>query len=672
MNAGLKLQLKAVFLSTIYCINYAYSSTKNETKTSEPAFPTSGRSSSLSHHHTTANLTSESSLTYSGAEERSTSTTTELIFSGVPKEEEGILVNKSYTSTITSFPGTPTPTPLNKMLNLTEKNGINRSVGTGRPSMTPFLNNGSDDNPTKVNNESAFRSTATRTNIRKVVDLTTNEVTRDTTTTSDLLTPTQESFPSTDQSRNDTSSTVRNAFEKHTFHNNVGSSTITYDYGDSTEVKTSTTTTYESSTVSESPSSGGHSSQDAEIRMRSVTDHGISSIVLRSIPKPTSSSDYSPEDVEAVQQRAYNIAFPVLIFIGSVANIICIVVLMRPRMRSVPVNKYFLALAWSDLVVCLMNIPIAVTTNGCDIRSYGEAVYFGHFGWSTIEVSQTVSFYTLLFLSYDRFLAVYFYQKFKQQNYAKILRQRYVITIIADIVIHLFYFFNVRIWCKDEMQVDHCESGRFLIEDSYRFNDHTVWREVYFIFHELIIRWIPGLLLVIFNASLVAAIAIGRLSNPTSSHRSKKRDEFRLTITLIGITCSFIICTFPNTIYSIWFAANIKEKCYGDHEVFRAVSNNLQLLEHVLHIVFLSMLNPSFRNELAHFLTCTPSPDSPNEALQSSRDLQMYQINRRSASHSPFPGRSPNHSPYTSKRISGSEVVVTTGLGSTLSPSARY
>ncbi|XP_066973094.1 uncharacterized protein [Macrobrachium rosenbergii] len=718
MNTALKLQWKTIFLSAIYCITYAHSSMKNETKITEPAFLISGRSLGSS-HHTTANLMSESPLTYDGAEERSTTefVSPQNVSSRVPTEE-GTLVDKSYTPTIPSFPSipgnplhvknaskiipliiasdnsngdvshktsvpsqfltSPSPTPLNKMLNITGKNDTNRSFRTVRPSMASFPN--VSDNPTKVNNETKFMSTTTRNDTRKVVNLTTSEASQGTTGTlplftSDLLTPTQEAFPSTVQSRNDISSTVRTAFENHPFHSNVGSSTVRYDRDGSTEVKRLTTfhftTTYKSTTVPESSlTSDGHSPQDREVGMRNMTDHGIS-IALSALPEPTASSDYPREYVRGVQHRAYTIAFPVLIFIGSVANIICIIVLMRPRMRSVPVNKYFLALAWSDLIVCLMNIPIAITTNGCDIRSYAAAVYYGHFGWSTIEVSQTISFYTLLFLSYDRFLAVYFYQKFKQQNYGKILRLRYVITVIADIVIHLFYFFNVRIWCKDERQLEHCESGLFLILDSYRFNYRTSWHTVYFLFHELIIRWIPGLLLVIFNASLVAAIAIGRLSNPVSSHRTKKRTEFRLTITLIGITCSFVVCTFPNTIYSIWFAAHIDEKCYGNHEVFRAVSNNLQLLEHVLHIAFLSMLNPSFRSELMNFLTCTPSPDSPNDAYQSSRDLHMYQINRRSG-HSPFPNRSPNHSPYLNKRISGSELDATTGHGNALTPRARY
>ncbi|XP_068233917.1 uncharacterized protein [Palaemon carinicauda] len=702
MNTCLKLLLKIILLFMVHCIAFAKSLVNNESNVRNPTLFTAN---SFIHHAST-------DLTRDFEDYVTENSTSAFIFppnhsSGVPKDLR-THSDKAFTTSLPNITDTPVKEQNESKFSSANANGVRNNhispittllkqifyttekfdieikhplteddvFGDNTLGDHGLQNKNSTTLSTEPLNVSTIyplfesasqnvpnKSTGTRTASRSPVTTSDGRILRGTTYASstesadksDLLSSTNDLFPSTnDNLANGVDTNRTNSASKNsTFHNRDVALTVSQGRGYST-VKTSyLTDAYEFTTVSKLPISDD---QNIQTRVRNMTDHGNSVALSVSTNHTSSYNVYPLEYVKQVQHIAYTIAFPVLICIGCIVNIICIIVFMRPRMRSVPVNKYFLALSLSDLIVCLMNIPIVITTNGCNIRSYGAAFYYGHFGWSMIEVWQTVNFYTLLFLSYDRFLAVYFYKYFKEQDSEKILRLRYVITIVADIIIHLFFFINVNIECKDDkMPIEHCTPENFRIYDSYRFNNDQAWHKLYFVLNELAIRWLPGLLLVIFNASLIVAIAMGRLSNPTSTHRTKRRTEFRLTITLIGITSSFIICTFPNTINSVWFSDNLDEKCYGKHEVFRAVSNNLQLLEHVLHIAFLSMLIPSFRSELISFLTCTSSPDSQNETDQSSRDLQMYQINRRSG-HSPFPNKSPSPSPYTHKRMSGSDV----------------
>lgn len=49
-------------------------------------------------------------------------------------------------------------------------------------------------------------------------------------------------------------------------------------------------------------------------------------------------------------------------------------------------HRYFLALAFSDLLVCIFHIPVITTITGCTFSSYGEAFYFTHFGWTMVGV----------------------------------------------------------------------------------------------------------------------------------------------------------------------------------------------------------------------------------------------------------------------------------------------
>ncbi|KAK7077088.1 hypothetical protein SK128_007498 [Halocaridina rubra] len=280
--------------------------------------------------------------------------------------------------------------------------------------------------------------------------------------------------------------------------------------------------------------------------------------------------------VQDVQYKVYSIVMPPIICLGVIANALCIVVLVKPKMRSIHVNK---------------------------------------------------------------FLAVWFYQHFKKVQTLRVICVRATAVVILDIIVHLFFFINAGIKCRESEVMEKCPRHMYIIEDSYRKNNTETWHTMFLVLHECLIRWIPGVLLFVFNVGLVIAITTNRLNSPASCLRKKKMNEFRVTLTSIAITGSFIVCTFPNTVFVVWFSENVENQCYGHHEVFRGVANILQLLEHVVHIVFLVMLNPSFRCELFCLLTCKSAPDIQSDDNQSSKNLQMYQIQRRSG-HSPFTSKS--------------------------------
>lgn len=114
-------------------------------------------------------------------------------------------------------------------------------------------------------------------------------------------------------------------------------------------------------------------------------------------------------------------------------------------------------------------------------------------------------------------------------------------------------------------------------------------------------RWIPSALLLGFNAGLVVGVAMGRLSFPSSSHPNAERNLVTITIC---ITLSYVFLTLPIVIYITAFASKLDDRCSGYHskEVLRAVGNCLQLLEHIIHVIFMAGLNSAFRKELKVFL----------------------------------------------------------------------
>ncbi|XP_064105362.1 uncharacterized protein LOC135214872 [Macrobrachium nipponense] len=290
---------------------------------------------------------------------------------------------------------------------------------------------------------------------------------------------------------------------------------------------------------------------------------------------------------------SYRIIYPLIIAIGVVSNAICIMILKKPKMRLVLANRYFLVLVLIDLMACVMSIPVATSVIGCSINSCDEAFYFGRFCWSFLEFLQPLSFYTLLFLSFDRFLAVWNFQYYRNHDKNKVFWRRIVVTLVVDIVLHIFYFVNVKVSCQNDNT-----KPRYVIEDAIRWNKGEIWHTAFLYFHTLVVRWIPWVSLTVFNTGLIIAIARGKLSNPDLPSSNEGRMELNLTLTLVAIICSTMAFTFPEAVYVTNFSSLCQNQCYGLHELFRAIANILQLLEHATTIVFLAILNPNFREEL--------------------------------------------------------------------------
>ncbi|KAK8375484.1 hypothetical protein O3P69_008370 [Scylla paramamosain] len=307
-------------------------------------------------------------------------------------------------------------------------------------------------------------------------------------------------------------------------------------------------------------------------------------------------------EVDAVHWVVYRNVLPVLVFAGIILNVLCLVVLSRPSLRSTRVVWYFLALASSDLLVCVFHIPVITTITGCTFSSYGEAYYFTHFGWTMIGVCQSFGTYVIVWLSLDRFIAVWMYEIYpKIQQRPHVKRNRLLATAMACITFHLVYMVLADLTCSTEDEGDEeCTRGHWISVSGYQYQFEKTWHKVYCVIYGLFIRWFPGCLLIFFNASLVVGIVQGRVNLPVGIKTPGRSGERKLVIITIAITASYILFTFPIMIYITGFAEALPDRCGGNHpkEVLRAVGNTLQLLEHVIHIAFLVGLNSRFRKEL--------------------------------------------------------------------------
>ncbi|XP_064083440.1 uncharacterized protein LOC135199382 [Macrobrachium nipponense] len=330
-----------------------------------------------------------------------------------------------------------------------------------------------------------------------------------------------------------------------------------------------------------------------------------------------------PEDIWNVQHTSYMIILPIIIAIGLFLSIVSFIVLRRTKMKATHVNIYFLLLTGADFIIFTVSIPTVKSLNGCNLRSYEYALYFVHVFFTIFYITQTISLYLILWIAYDRFLAIWNFTRFTEIQKPSVIRMRLTCTILVCILLHLEQLFDVRITCST---VEHCKPGNVTCELTARLvssDEHTcpdgvwfindglhyitekpMWRQIYWAFYGLLVSALPIIVIVIFNLGIVVAIIIQRFKSLSSTARTQRRDLSRIYI-ILAISVTFVSCTVPTLIHAAFYAQKI-ENCHGTYseEVFRAVAHLLLLAEHVTHFVILGF-NQVFWSELKKVVSLT-------------------------------------------------------------------
>ncbi|CAL4217594.1 unnamed protein product, partial [Meganyctiphanes norvegica] len=136
---------------------------------------------------------------------------------------------------------------------------------------------------------------------------------------------------------------------------------------------------------------------------------------------------FVPDEVAAVLKIRFHIVFPVLIVLTIIINAGCILVTMRPKLRAYHCNAYIQLMAILDLLSSIAYLPFVFDNELCLYSSYYYAFYFTHFGLMVADCLRTFSSYVLLFLTYDRFLAIWFPDRFKVIKQKGISKRMFIV-----------------------------------------------------------------------------------------------------------------------------------------------------------------------------------------------------------------------------------------------------
>ena len=252
------------------------------------------------------------------------------------------------------------------------------------------------------------------------------------------------------------------------------------------------------------------------------------------------------------------------------------------------------------MVILLVAINVSLTFNGCYIHSYDVGRYVVHPFFTAFYVLQSFSHYTIVWLSYDRFLAVWFCHYYKQTTQPLVKRLRLIFTGLFCTVINLRHLLEVRVGCLTNGVMEtvvndtECEQGSWFVEDIVQVKDRMVWEDGMVTTRIVLLMIVPAVLVLVFSFGIVVGMVRHRLQNKAITTHTRDQAFTAIYITLF-LSFSFIIMIVTGIIFVSFYTM----RCNGTlaQEAFLIIFYFLVLGEHVIHIFFIA-INRIFRDEL--------------------------------------------------------------------------
>ncbi|XP_059174803.1 G-protein coupled receptor daf-37-like [Physella acuta] len=237
--------------------------------------------------------------------------------------------------------------------------------------------------------------------------------------------------------------------------------------------------------------------------------HGFTSYVTYTNTSPayyddvTNASSYAPEHVATVAESlrttrfvVQNVLTPIVATVGLLGNILNILVLFQPSMRT-STNVYLLVLSLADSVFLLFNFILSILD--CSRRDLAETAYhFNPYGRFVSNYSGNVAVWVTVVFTVERYIAVCHPIHGKvwcTVNRAKLASMAVTVLVVANTVPTLF-----------ELKV--VSTPRGLKCTDTEFAQSFGYEHVYAWWYVTVFTFIPLVCLTIFNIILIRALFV--------------------------------------------------------------------------------------------------------------------------------------------------------------------
>ena len=290
---------------------------------------------------------------------------------------------------------------------------------------------------------------------------------------------------------------------------------------------------------------------------------------------------------------------PGICVFGMLCNILNLCVLSQKELSDSPYT-YLTALAVADFGMLAISFSHLVTVYAANSVSKAIFNVYIYFGVGNIFLNCSVWFIVLLTI--ERMLFVV--RPLLTRSSRKRARIRIAIVIVCCCLLNIprFFIYEAR---------EYKNTGIFYpfgtgFQKSQTFYG-TSW------FQALMINFIPLIILIIANSILIFAVQRARKQREefqmnSNQEQSWRKDEARLTKTLISVVILFIVCTLPSAFVEdpIAYAFFSGDKTWAEYlmspgnQTFIYTSNLLLFLNCSLNFVLYCAFNDKFRRAMKH------------------------------------------------------------------------
>ncbi|XP_046366782.2 C-C chemokine receptor type 1-like [Haliotis rufescens] len=316
--------------------------------------------------------------------------------------------------------------------------------------------------------------------------------------------------------------------------------------------------------------------------------------------------DYTQYPEYKASRLVWSIFPPILIFFGTIGNMMSIVVLNRKPMRESTVSIYLTALSVMDMLVLytgLMRQWLRVVIE-LDVRVISEMSCKIHI-W-LVYFTLDMSVWLLVSVTIERCVSVMFPYTVKQ--YYTRCTALVNIAVIAVLLLalnshYLYGLGDVQTTTDGERTIERCVS----LWNGYEQFEFQVWPWIDLCVFSLI----PLIVLIIANISIIQKILTRRRNarriNPVVSTITSEQKRYQdkktssMTIMLLVLNLVFFVCTTPISVYLIgepYWLDDLTPRQEAVLSLVWAIANMLQYTNNSINFLLYCISGSRFRNTL--------------------------------------------------------------------------
>lgn len=303
---------------------------------------------------------------------------------------------------------------------------------------------------------------------------------------------------------------------------------------------------------------------------------------------------------EHARHAIYIYPGPVICSFGMVCNILNLCVLSQPDLSDSPYT-YLTAIAVADLGMLTTSFSHLVSFTLTP--SFTKAIYDVYIFYGIGNIFFTSSVWFIVIMTIERMFFVV--RPFQTPSSVKKARINIIIVVICSSLVNI-----PRFLCYEIKEYEN--TGLYFIWGTTFQKSDTFYKTSWF--QAIMVTLIPLVILMVANFILIMGLHRARkrredLHMNSNQEQSWRKNEVRLTRTLIGVVIVFIVCTLPSVFVEdpIAYAFFSEDKTWTEYlrspgnQTFIYVSNLLLFLNCSLNFILYCAFNNKFRGALKNF-----------------------------------------------------------------------